>query len=65
MDNLTHSINHLVIGTDDSLRKSSKDFDGVKKAANDFVEWTNDIPKEQDECDVKFRLPSQRNKHRK
>ncbi len=37
------SAQHLVTGTEDSLRKCARDFEGVKRAADDFVEWANGI----------------------
>jgi hypothetical protein len=39
---------HLVTGTEDNLRKSARDFEGVKRSAdNFFVEWANGILEEQ------------------
>ncbi|QQP52351.1 Uncharacterized protein FKW44_004479, partial [Caligus rogercresseyi] len=39
MDLLT--AHHLVMGTEDGLKKCVRDFSGVKEAADRFVEWAN------------------------
>ncbi|KAJ4939420.1 hypothetical protein JOQ06_028869, partial [Pogonophryne albipinna] len=65
MDILTAQ--HLVKGTEDSLRKCTRDFDGVKKAADEFVAWANGILQEQDECDLEVQtaLPEKRVRKKK
>jgi hypothetical protein len=37
---------HLVTGTEDNLRKCARDFECVKRAADNFVEWANGILEE-------------------
>ncbi|KAJ4923445.1 hypothetical protein JOQ06_014034 [Pogonophryne albipinna] len=63
MDILTAQ--HLVKGTEECLRKCSRDFDGVKKAADEFVAWANGILQEQDECDLEVQtaLPEKTNSY--
>lgn len=60
MDILTAQ--RLIMGTEDSLRKCSRDFDGVKDAADMFVQWANSTLQEQDDCDVEVQtaLPEKR-----
>ncbi|XP_029551933.1 uncharacterized protein LOC115151819 isoform X2 [Salmo trutta] len=55
---------HLVTGTEDNLRKCAQDFEGVKRAADDFVEWANGILEEQQDCDAEAQtaLPEKRTK---
>lgn len=55
-------------GTEDSLRKCARDFEGVKRAADDFVEWANGIlEKLQDsDAEVQTTLPEKRiRKHKR
>ncbi|KAJ4945965.1 hypothetical protein JOQ06_023643, partial [Pogonophryne albipinna] len=54
-------------GTEDSLRKCTRDFDGVEKAADEFVAWANGILQEQDECDLEVQtaLPEKRVRKKK
>lgn len=58
---------HLVTGTEDNLRKYARDFESVKKAADNFVEWTNGILEEQQNCDAEAQtaLPEKRTKKRR
>lgn len=58
---------HLVTGTEDNLRKYARDFESVKKAADNFVEWTNGILEEQQNCDAEAQtaLPEKRTKKKK
>lgn len=59
MDILT--VQRLVMATEDNLRKCARDFDGVKRAADTFVEWTNNNLKEQDcDAEVQTALPEKR-----
>ncbi|KAJ8350084.1 hypothetical protein SKAU_G00252140 [Synaphobranchus kaupii] len=50
MDILTAQ--RLVEGAEDSLRKCVRDFEGVKRAADEFVVWANGMLQENDDCEV-------------
>lgn len=65
MDILTAQ--RLVMGTKDNLKKCARDFDGVKRAADTFVEWANGILQEQQDCDaeVQTALPEKRLRKKK
>ncbi|MBN3277968.1 F200A protein, partial [Polyodon spathula] len=48
----------FVMGTQESLKKCVRDFDGVKRAADKFVEWANEKLQEQDgKAEVQAALP--------
>ncbi|XDV21827.1 hypothetical protein PO909_026847 [Leuciscus waleckii] len=62
------SAQHLVTGTEESLRKCARDFQGVMRAADDFVEWANSILEklEDSEAEVQTSLPEKRiRKHKR
>ncbi|KAI4790936.1 hypothetical protein KUCAC02_034303 [Chaenocephalus aceratus] len=58
---------HLVKGTEGSLRKCSRHFDGVEKAADEVVAWADGILQEQDESDLEVQtdLPETRVREKK
>lgn len=51
----------LVEGTEEGLRKCSRDFEGVRCAADEFVKWTDEELLEEEDCE----LPERRIKKRK
>lgn len=57
----------LVTGTEDSLRKFTRDIEGVKRAADTFVEWANGmLEKRQDSyAEAQTALPEKRIKRMK
>ncbi|KAI2646611.1 GMP reductase [Labeo rohita] len=62
------SAQHLVTGTEESLRKCARDFQGVMRAADDFVERANGILEklEDSEAEVQTSLPEKRiRKHKR
>ncbi len=64
MDLLT--AHRLVVGTEDGLKKYVRDFSGVKEAADQFVEWANELlEKEDSEMEVEVALPEKRVKKKK
>jgi len=65
MDLLTKQ--RMVMGTEDNLKKFSQDFEGVKNAADIFVQWVNSNLQEQDDCDfeVQTALPEKRQRKKK
>lgn len=50
---------HVVSGTEENLKEFATDFEGVKSAADDFVEWANGILEQQEDCDAEA-LPEKR-----
>ncbi|KAL1251715.1 hypothetical protein QQF64_019511 [Cirrhinus molitorella] len=62
------SAQHLVTGTEESLRKCARDFQGVMRAADDFVERASGILEklEDSEAEVQTSLPEKRiRKHKR
>lgn len=58
---------HMVSATQEDLRKCVRDFDAVKKAADNFVEWANDklLDREDCELEVQAALPAKRTRKKK
>ncbi len=54
----------MVMGTEDNLKSFSRDFEGVKKAADTFVQWANSNLPETDDYDfeVQTALPEKKAK---
>lgn len=50
---------HVVSGTEENLKKFTRDFEDVKSAADNFVEWANGILEQQEDCDAEA-LPEKR-----
>lgn len=57
----------LVQGTEEGLRKCTRDFEGVKCAADEFVKWANGKLQEEEECElvVQTALPEKRVRKKK
>ena len=55
----------LVVGTKDELKKYVWDFIGIKEAADQFVEWANELLEKED-CEMEVvALPEKRLKKKK
>lgn len=65
MDILT--VQRLVVGTQESLKKCARDFRGVQRAADQFVVWANEKLQDHADCEVEVQagLPEKRVKKKK